>query len=219
LTGGSASYAYATNADGSVVVGAADKAQFGVYFPFRWTSGGMVQIPLAATETSGTASGVSDDGSVVVGSVRASGGDIAYRWQVGHATVTQLGTNGTASSRARGVSGNGLVVVGGDANSAFRWTSGTGFVAIANALGASSSFATAANVDGTVVVGSSNLGTWVWDTVNGVRLIKQVVIDLGVSLTGYDLRTVYALSSDGKTLVGGTSTPTGIDRSYVVRLP
>jgi hypothetical protein len=117
------------------------------------------------------------------------------------------------------VSGNGSVVVGSDSTSAFRWTSATGFVGIANALAATSTGAVATNIDGTVIVGSSNLGPWVWDSTNGVRLIRQLVIDLGFSVTGYDLRTVYALSSDGETLVGGTSTPTGIDRSYVVRLP
>jgi probable HAF family extracellular repeat protein len=221
LPGGSHSYAYAVSADGSVVGGISDKTQAFVYFPYRWTSaGGMAEIPLGEG-TAGSVSGVSDDGNTVIGTITISGTDTPYHWTVGESAATSIGlTFGSGSSHGRGVSGNGLVIVGDtDFNRAFRWSSGTGFIGIADSLSAGSSGANAANIDGTVVVGSSSVGAWVWDSTNGARLIKDIVAGLGFSTTNYDLRTLNAVSSDGKTVVGGTSTPSGIDRSYVVRLP
>lgn len=213
LSGGS-SYGYATNADGSVVIGVSN----GV--PFRWTSSGMVAIPMGQGNT-GDATSVSDDGSVVVGTVTVAGKDSAYRWKVGDAAATPLGTFvGSTTSGGRGVSGDGLVVVGSvDSKRAFRWSSGTGFVGIADSLAASVCIANATNIDGTAVVGYSNVGAWVWDSNSGLKTIKTIVGDLGFSTDGYDLRNLNAISPDGKTIVGGTSTPSGIDRTYVVRLP
>jgi probable HAF family extracellular repeat protein len=215
LPGGSASYGYAASADGSVVIGISDGT------PFRWTSSGMVAIPMGAGGPNGDAAAVSDDGSVVVGTVAVAGKATAYRWKVGDSAPTPLGSFvGSTTSTARGVSGNGLVVVG-DAESkrAFRWSSGTGFVGIADSLSATVCLAKATNIDGTVVVGYSDTGAWVWDSASGISMIKTIVSSLGFSTDGYDLRTLNAISSDGKTVVGGTSTPSGIDRTFVVRLP
>jgi hypothetical protein len=90
-------------------------------------------------------------------------------------------------------------------------------VGIADTIAATVRQATATNVDGTVVVGDSDAGAWIWDSSDGAKTIKAVVANLGFSTDGYDLRTLNAVSSDGKTVVGGTSTPSGIDRTYVVR--
>lgn len=214
LPGASSSYGYASNADGSVIVGAS-----GVN-PFRWTSNGMVPVPLGANNTGGAA-GVNDDGTVVVGTATMGGKASAYCWKVGETVATALGTFvGATSSSGHGVSGDGLVVVGSaDNKRAFRWSSGTGFVGIADSVGGSVSTAKAANIDGTVIVGSSDRGAWVWDSELGLRMVEAIVADLGFVTDGYDFRTLNAVSSDGRTIVGGTSTPSGIDRTFVVRLP
>ena len=107
-----------------------------------------------------------------------------------------------------GVSGDGAVIVGttydvNEAYAGFAWT----FTA------------KAANIDGTVIVGSSDQGAWVWDSELGLKMVKAIVADLGFATDDYDFRTLNAVSSDGRTIVGGTSTPSGIDRTFVVRLP
>jgi probable HAF family extracellular repeat protein len=181
----------------------------------------MVAIPMGQGGPVGDASGVSDDGSVVVGTFTDNGKATAYRWTVGDAAPTPLGTFiGATTSSARGVSGDGLVVVGDvESKRAFRWSSGTGFVGIADSISADVCTAKATNIDGTVVVGYSDSGAWVWDSASGIAMIKTIVENLGFSTEGYDLRTLNAVSSDGKTIAGGTSTPSGIDRAFVVRLP
>jgi uncharacterized membrane protein len=214
LPGDATTSAEACSANGNVIVGSCDVS------PCFWTNGSASEVPMAAGTLFGYAVGVSDDGSVVVGDMHGSKVS-AFRWQVGDATALPLGTfEGYSSSMAHGVSGDGQVVVGSaEGKRAFRWSSGTGFVAIADAIVAFDSDARATNFDGTVVIGSSDNIPWVWDSTAGVRPIYAVIEDLGFNTGGYGLQKLNAVSSDGKTLVGGTSTPSGIDRTFVVRLP
>jgi probable HAF family extracellular repeat protein len=127
------SYAHATNRDGTVVVGVAQMA--GVDHPFRWTTQSrMTSLGLLPGYTSGGATDVSADGSVVVGIV---GGALtqAFKWTLAGGMVG-LGDlpGGPLSSTAWGVSDSGLVIVGSSRSNlgdeAVFWTPSQGPYAI-----------------------------------------------------------------------------------------
>ena len=186
--GGTYSYANAASSDGSVVVGNSYIAGNTANNPFRWTTaagpnGGGTMTDLGTLGgTGGGASGVSADGSVVVGySSKADGATHAFRWTTaagpnGGGTMADLGTlSGKTSSDARAVSADGEVVVGSsymtDPNNgntsqrqAFRWTQATNNMQAVTAWltgagvavgGWTLEKATGVNTDGTVVVGTT----------------------------------------------------------------
>jgi probable HAF family extracellular repeat protein len=131
------SLAYATNSDGSVVVG------MGNYEAFRWTSdGGMIGLGILPGGINGSAAmGVSGDGSVVVGNGFDFNGihPEAFRWTEGTGMIG-LGDlpGGPLYSIAYGANRDGSVVVGigtSDLGSeAFRWSSDGGMQSIWNHL-------------------------------------------------------------------------------------
>jgi probable HAF family extracellular repeat protein len=103
------------------------------------------------------ATGVSADGSVVVGwADNAKGRQRAFRWTAARG-MEDLGTLGGDSSWALGVSADGSVVVGWAANAAgyrraFRWTAARGMEDLGT-LGGDESEALGVSADGSVVVG------------------------------------------------------------------
>jgi len=110
------------------------------------------------------ASGVSDDGTVVVGRSIGASGYEATRWtQAGGMVGLGDLPGGIFESLANGVSGDGAVVVGrGRSNAgsnfeAFRWTQAGGIVGLGDLPGGQTeSAASATNGDGSVVVGYGN---------------------------------------------------------------
>ena len=114
--GGRSSAAYGVSADGSVVVGASSTAgnAAGQFFPavhaFRWTQASSTMTDLGTLGgTNSAASGVSADGSVVVGGSADTVGNTAFRafrWTSGGGMV-DLGTLGGTFSSASGVSADG----------------------------------------------------------------------------------------------------------------
>jgi probable HAF family extracellular repeat protein len=112
-------------------------------------AGSLTVVGASTTRPSSSATGISGDGSVVVGDSTGDGSNYsAYRWTSGGGTVPLDGF------RAQGVSGDGSVIVGfqNDAGGthAVRWTQATGAVQ----LGGGTHFANGANEDGSVVVGT-----------------------------------------------------------------
>src|SRR5262249_41176214 len=148
LPGGIYSNPAAVSSDGSVIVGSdailvgqAGGVDTRQNVPFRWTSGGgMVGLGSLGAGVPGTATGISDDGSVVVGSGQF-GFSEAFRWTSSGGMVG-LGdlAGGTFRSAATGVSGDGSVVVGSSSSGnvtyfgvngeAVRWTSGGGMLGL-----------------------------------------------------------------------------------------
>ena len=133
---------------------------------FRWTQpGGMVDLgDLPGGLYSRTASGVSADGSIVVGSsvnrAPVPNGE-AFRWRQSTGAVG-LGDlpGGYSYSVASGLSANGSVVVGTSSSAsgfeAFRWTQSGGMVGLGDLPGVVfDSRANAVSADGSVVVGRS----------------------------------------------------------------
>jgi probable HAF family extracellular repeat protein len=149
------------------------------------------------------ATGVSADGSVVVGwAQNAAGQDRAFRWTAarGMQDLGMLPLGG--ESVAFGVSADGSVVVGRAQNAAgqyraFRWTAAGGMQDLGT-LGGNWSEATTVSADGSVVVGSARnaAGKWRafrWTASGGMQ-------DLG-TLGGRE-SLAWGVSADGSMVVG-----------------
>ena len=113
--------ASAISADGSVVVGGCDGTATQPPEAFRWTqSGGMVALnrtPAFRNVSSSTATGVSGDGSVIVGDAVIGGvAPVAFRWT--QATGMLQFLNGSGIVNAGGISSDGSVIYG----SGYTWT-------------------------------------------------------------------------------------------------
>jgi probable HAF family extracellular repeat protein len=229
-----ASDAFATTADGSVIVGNTSSATGSQ--AFRWTSAtGMVALGnLAPSQNSqDTAYGVSADGSVVVGQ---SGDDLtqqAFRWTAATGMVG-LGDlpGGDVTSVANAVSGDGSVVVGtghsASGTEAFRWTAATGMVGLGDLTAAPfTSQATGISADGKTIYGFSaapgiNEQGWVWTEATGMRTLDDVLINdhgLGEELDGWLLWRVSDVSDDGLVLLARGRNPAGNLEDFVVVIP
>jgi probable HAF family extracellular repeat protein len=149
------SSASAVSADSSIVVG----SDGGV--AFRWTQeNGMEYLSGMTVWNSGPATGVSADGSVIIGHGNSVGGrSKAFRWTQSDGIVS-LGSL-TSSSFANDVSSDGSIIVGNSGFQAFRWTQADGMVSLKDTLigagldvsGWSLTDANAISADGFTVVG------------------------------------------------------------------
>jgi len=143
------------------------------------------------------ATGVSADGSVVVGSAQnAAGKGRAFRWTAARG-MQDLGTLGGGESAAWGVSADGSVVVGKADNAAgqiraFRWTAARGMQDLGT-LGGGESEATGVSADGSVVVGYARNAAFCWTAARGMQ-------DLGT--LGGDVSVALGVSADGSVVVG-----------------
>jgi len=159
---------------------------------------------LPGGDTQSFASGVSDDGLVVVGSSRITTGSSfrAFRWTFEEG-MQDLGTLLPSDTRsfASGVSADGRVIVGSsgsNARDAFRWTHATGLVPLPNIPGGdqnplgTTNEALAATPDGSVVVGRSGAMGALWPEAGGV-------VELATNFSN-----ASAISADGDTIVGWT---------------
>jgi probable HAF family extracellular repeat protein len=223
------------SADGKVIVGGSSSAN-GHSEAFFWTSGeGLVGLgDLPGGEFSSTATGISADGSVVVGVGTSEQGIEAFRWTAS-AGMVPLGDlpGGFFGSGADAISGDGSTIVGsgrsvlsGGALEAFRWTDALGMQALGDLPGGDFySAARATSYDGTIVLGfgSSAAGTmaFVWDEAQGMRDLQEVLTahhDLGNAMAGWQLSSASGISDDGLSLVGWGSNPDGNTEAWLVRL-
>jgi probable HAF family extracellular repeat protein len=229
IPGGSGSFATAVNADGSVVVGEASLAVGGAE-AFRWTAQtGMVAI--GSPNFPSTVSGVSADGSVVVGSTWANSTGAALRWTASTGWVALGLLPGALSSTAYGVSADGSTVVGGDnrygdiGDEAFRWTESTGSMGLGFLPGDNFSQANAVSADGSVVVGTSSVEgsnvyrAFVWTPATGMRSIQDLFAADGIDLTGWIDLIATGVSADGTVIVGNGIDPFGISQAWIANLP
>ncbi len=162
------SQAYATNSDGSIIVGYGTNAS-GIE-AFRWTSGtGLVGLgELAGGSYFSNAKAISADETVIVGDSNSANGYEAFRWTSGTGMVG-LGdlAGGIFYSRAFDVSADGSVIVGYGSSAsgaeAFLWTQSTGMQSLADILTADGvdltnwvlSSANDISDDGNIIVGQA----------------------------------------------------------------
>ena len=185
--------AFAVNKDGTVAVGGETPSGQWYQQAFRWVltdpaTGAGVTTNIGAVFNPGgysQATGVSDDGTVVVGLNTADGVIHAFRWVLtdpatGAGAFTDIGS-GALNSNATAVSGDGAVVVGALQPSdgspyvhAFRWTQADSMVDLGVLSGQLNSTALAVNHDGSVVVGASWIGDIGEDYYGGTALYGTV---------------------------------------------
>jgi probable HAF family extracellular repeat protein len=151
----------------------------------------------------GYATGVSADGSVVVGvAYYAAGYGRAFRWTAARG-MQHLGTLGGSWSVAWGVSADGSVVVGMAENAAgygraFRWTAADGMQDLGTLPGGYGSEAFGVSADGSVVVGvaynaAGQRRAFRWTAAGGME-------DLGT--LGGSGSAAFGVSADGSVVVG-----------------
>jgi probable HAF family extracellular repeat protein len=220
--------ANAASADGSVIAGTATSTTFTPGTEaLRWENGswsGLGDLPGGSYAS--VALDISADGSVVVGFGNSDSGVEAFRWENG--TMTGLGvlSGGPFASSAYAVSADGRVVVGRSNSGyveAFRWENGT-MVGLGDLPGGNM-FSAAFDVsgDGSIVVGMSSAtgadqAAFIWDEVNGMRSLQDVLTsEYGLDLSGWSLRTCFAISADGLSIVGDGYDRSGSVQPWLVR--
>jgi len=171
-----------------------------------------------------TASGVSGDGSTVVGVGLSASGLQAIRHTAGAMVGLGSLTNGFDQSEAFGVSNDGSTVVGyrssASGREAFRHTAAGGMVGLGDLPGGSfESFAWGVSGDGSTVVGfgRSALGQEAFrHTAAGMERLEDVPLAAGINpaTTGWSvLSEARGVSLDGNTIVG-TGTRNGNTEAF-----
>jgi probable HAF family extracellular repeat protein len=156
------------------------------------------------------ASGVSADGSVVVGwAANAAGQSRAFRWTAAEG-MQDLGTLGGDWSEARGVSADGSVVVSWADNAAgqgraFCWTASGGMQDLGTLPGYDWSYALDVSADGSVVVGravnaAGQSRAFRWTASGGMEDLNTTYASLLTN--GSELVWARAISPDGRYIVG-----------------
>ena len=216
-TGSGTAAAYAVSFDGTVVVGIYNSGSSA----FRYSSGVLTDLG----GVHAYASGVSDNGSVVVGTSTFAGLHHATIFSNGQ--VQDLGTLGGPQSSATAVSGDGTIVVGQsriDATytHAFRWAAGT--MSDLGVLPATDeSEAKAISRDGSTVVGSakdtasSMSSAFRWRADKGMQSIAGLLTASGVDITGWTLKEATGVSADGTVIVGIGQNPSTNREAWIVR--
>jgi probable HAF family extracellular repeat protein len=228
------SRAMGVSRDGLVIVGTSRSPE-GTQ-AFRWTPlRGMVGLgTLGGTIFESHAYDVSACGTVVVGQSHGPNGWEAFRWtrRTGMVGLGQL--DGSTTSLGRAVSADGRTVVGYVRRSApivyeaFRWTAEGGMEGLGDLPGGNTiSQADGVSGDGSIVVGASEdsnpygMGdAFIWDRENGMRKLQTVLEDeYGLDVSLWDLRRAYAITPDGRTIVGDGTNPAGENEAWLVHLP
>lgn len=162
----------------------------------------LLGIPHGSTGSGGSA--ISADGLTAAGGTTNAYGFVWTRSQ----GRTDFGTGIVGSTFAYGISGNGLVAVGGDemAGPAFRWTATGGYQSLGTA-GFSAAAALDASFDGSVIAGVvASPGVqraFRWTQAEGMQPIPNTTASSSRAL---------AVSGDGLSIVGSTYAP---DRAFV----
>ncbi len=89
--------------------------------------------------------------------------------------------------------------------------------------GSFSSSAWGVSADGSTVVGYSGsaLGNeaFIWDTINGMRSLKDVLESGGLNLTGWTLSEARGISDNGLTIAGSGTNPSGQNEAWIATIP
>ena len=212
---------WAVSADGSTIVGEAQATPVWRH-AYRYRNGvAEVLAPLPGSLRA-QAHAVSADGSIVVGIDRA---DVDAQQQPvlwddqGNITVLQL-PPGASYGRPHGVSADGSVVVGKAGNWGTIWRNGL----VAHTMQPGTT-ARAVSANGAIVVGSLYLEEeedWVaaiWDEANGTRRLDDLLIELGVDVSGWTLDLSHVISGDGRTVLGWATHDSGERANFMVTVP
>lgn len=211
----------AISADGTVAVATSGFAGW------RWAAGSApATVPGLGAAPSQTASGVSADGAVVVGSAQSGLGIELTRWtaQTGAVGLGRI-PGGQYNSTATVVSADGSVIYGiGQGPSGidtFRWTAATGMVGLGMANGGLVGVPIPQDVtpDGGIIVGSTS-EAFVWTIGAGPQRLADVLTEnFGINLGSFQLLTAMGISDDGRVIVGAGYDGVGRNVGWRVELP
>jgi hypothetical protein len=173
---------WAVSHDGSVVVGGEPAT--------RCDTAGCMGLTLGAPRSAAFA--VSSDGSTVVGTLSTAPGGGAFRWTQAEGAVALDASvpNTFQYSVARGVSGDGLVVVGERDYGVPVWWDG------------------------------SSVEAFLWTPASGMRDLRDIfVFDYKLDLQGFILREAVAVSADGRAIVGNGINQFGEREAWIAVFP
>lgn len=186
--------AHAISDDGSLAVGE----------PFIWSdANGYVALHAPDGDGSAIAYDMSDSTTEWSGPVVGQAWDQENKFHAVTWTLEGEGTwlprlPGAIDSTALSVSADGSVIVGivttESESISVRWTEDG-----VEALPAGQVFAVSA--DGSTILGRTSDGPWLYDDIDGVRSVVEILEDLGVELDDWSL-LIEQVSADGHTLAG-----------------
>ncbi len=213
----SGAFALGASGDGSSIVGVSEVGH-DTPQPVLWLDGVIqplppLDLPQDLAPSVGEAWGISDDGSIAAGWLRATDASPfphhAVRWDAGIAT--SLGVlPGAVASEAFAISGDGSAIVGTSDGRAFVHSGG----ALAE-LGGGAEIARSVSFDGSRIVGSAAAGPFLWDPDDGTRdLASWLETVYGFDLGDWTLDDATAISADGNTVVGYATNGLGDVRAY-----
>lgn len=170
---------------------------------------------------------LSNDGTIVIGSCFGGHGLEAVRWT--KATGWELFGDiegGQHYARAWAISGDGTTIVGeaigAVSRDAWRWSKEMGLENLElDAPGVTQSLVESVSHDGSIIAGYSDVhGAMVWDRRNGMRSLQTILEEEhGVTLPGWTLVSVMAMSVDGRAYIGVGENPSGDYEGWRVVLP
>lgn len=226
LSGGKhKSMATSVSANGSVIAGIVSTSNGSE--AMRWTSSEGMQAlgDLPGGLYDSRVNDMSADGVVLVGYAHSSQGKEAFRWtqETGMVALGDL-NGGLYNSTAFAISRDGLTIVG-RANSdlgyvAVRWAGNGPEVLIdVQKSGLTNSRATAISGNGAVIAGNSDQGVFVWDKVNGARLLKTILLqEYGIDLSGWLVINANDISADGSTIIGSAINPSAHFEGFAAKI-
>jgi uncharacterized membrane protein len=145
----------------------------------------------------------------VVGGGTNVNGEEAFLHRLGQMTPLGDLPGGSFFSTAYDTAADGGTVVGVSAGGSgvepFRWKAGVGMQGLGTPPGGGIPLHMAVSADGAVVVGgngSTDNAAFIWDAVNGMRRLSDVLVAEGVNLTGWRLRAATGISANGRVIVG-----------------
>ena len=186
----------------------------------------------------GQASSISADGSLLIGNLIAwdyyyprEVTSISYLYNRLTKAMRYISlTDPYSNARANDLSADGTVVVGStymqySGTQPFRWTVAEGL----QIIGAPSGVLAYGNSTGVSRHGSRIVGylhnygnnlAFIWDEVNGIRVLKDELIDAGIAeVSDWALTEATDISDDGNTIVGYGINPQGKKEAWLVKLP
>lgn len=228
------SFAAGTTVVGDIVVGgsSSENSSEDYWEAFRWAAEtGLVPLgDLSGGFFRSGARAISAYGLVIAGHGYSEQGQEVYRWteETGMVGLGDL-PGSSFRSHAVGISADGSVVVGTSkatgGQMSFRWTAETGMVGLGRL--AEEEFANRAygvSWDGNVIVGEAfgltgEAGPYYWTPEHGMRWLTDVFAEHGVVVPdGWSLSRAYAVSADGRTIVGYGVNPQGWTEGWVAYL-
>ncbi|OHB52333.1 MAG: hypothetical protein A2Y10_00070 [Planctomycetes bacterium GWF2_41_51] len=224
----------AISSDGSKIVGDTDINNSDQHPAWSYQNGVYTILPLPTGFTGDArAEAISSNGTVIAGNIQSHNSDITETvlWQNGYIEILPNPENVTFSQVLE-IAGNGSVIVGfyRDTNIARACVWQNGMIETLPMLtGVTNSIATGSSFDGSIIFGNflegpgtgfSPIGAFIWDELNGTRLLKDFLEnDYGLDLTGWNLLSVSATDASGNIITGYGINPQGQEELWIATIP